>query len=77
MGVLFSDEIPDARDIVIISLSDVCGIFRGILSTRELKDAAQRINQVRKMDLIGREISKAVWDIEMSLTTAGAMVPIH
>ena len=33
MGVLFSDEIPDARDIVIISLSDVCGIFRGILSS--------------------------------------------
>ena len=28
-------------------------------------DAAQRIDQVRKMDLIGREISKAVWDIEV------------
>ena len=32
MGVLFSDEIPDARDIVIISLADACGIFGGILS---------------------------------------------
>ena len=27
MGVLFSDEIPDVRDIVIISLADACGIF--------------------------------------------------
>ena len=41
MGVLFSDEIPDARDIVIISLSDACGIFRGLLSSRELRGAAR------------------------------------
>ena len=36
MGVLFSDEIPDPRDIVIIALADVCGLFREILSRREL-----------------------------------------
>ena len=72
MGVLFSDEIPDARDIVIISLADACGIFGGILSRRELEGAAQRIAQVRKMDLIGREVSKAVQDIQLSLATAMA-----
>ena len=70
MGVLFSDEIPDARDIVIISLADACGIFGGILCGRELAGAAQRIAQVRKMDLIGREVSKAVRDIELYLATA-------
>ena len=74
MEVLFSDEIPDARDIVIISLSDACGIFGGIFSSRELEGAAQRIDQVRKMDLIGREVSKAVRDIEMSLA---AIMPMH
>ncbi len=74
MEVLFSDEIPDARDIVIISLADACGIFRGIFSSRELEGAGQRIDQVRKMDLIGREVSKAVWDIEMSLA---AIMPMH
>ena len=69
-GVLFSDEIPDARDIVIISLSDACGIFRGLLSSRELRGAAPRIEQVGKMDLIGREVSKAVRHIESSLAIA-------
>ena len=39
IGVLLSDEIPDARDIVLISLSDVCGIFKSLLSGRELKVA--------------------------------------
>ena len=74
MGVLFSDEIPDVRDIVIISLADACGIFGGILSGRELEGAGQRIAQVRKMDLIGREVSKAVRDTQLSLATA--MTPI-
>ncbi len=75
MGVLLSDEIPDLRDIVLISLSDTCGIFKHLLSNRELKGVAQRIKQIRRMDLIGREVSKAVWDIESSL--AVAMWPMH
>ena len=70
MGVLFSDEIPDARDIVIISLSDACGIFRGLLSSRELRGAAPRIEQIGKMDLIGREVSESVRHIESSLAIA-------
>ncbi len=76
MGVLFSDEIPDARDILLISLSDVCGIFGSLLSTAELDSAAQRIAQVRKLDLMGREVAKAVREIETSLAAAVAM-PMH
>ena len=75
MEVLFSNEIPDVRDIIIISLADVCDIFRTLLSRRELQGVTQRIDQVRKMDLIGREVSKAVRDIESSL--AVAMWPMH
>ena len=60
MDVLFSDDIPDTRDIVIISLCDACGMFGSLLSDRQLRGAALRIGQVRKMELIGREVSKAV-----------------
>ena len=70
MGVLFSDEIPDPRDIVIICLTDACGVLRELLSTRELKRATGRIQQVRKMDLIGREISNTIWEIDSSLAPA-------
>ena len=71
MGVLFSDEIPDVRDIVIIALSDACGIFEGLLSSQELQSAAGRIEQVRKMELICRDVVKAasrrIRDIESSM----------
>ncbi len=67
MEVLFSDEIPDPRDIVIVCLAEACGIFRELLSRRELEHATARIEQVRKLDLIGQAVTQAVWDIETSL----------
>ncbi len=74
MGVLFSNEIPDPRDVVIICLADACGIFKGLLSRQELGRAAERIDQVRKLDLIGQAMSQAIHDIEVSIA---ASVPMH
>ena len=71
MGVLFSDDIPDPRDIVLICLADACGIFKHLLSRRELDQASARIEQVRKLDLIGQAMSQAIHDIEMSIAAAG------
>ena len=70
MGVLFSDEIPDPRDIVIICLADACGIFRSIFTSSELETVAPRIEQVRRLDLIGQAMTQAIQDIEMTLVAS-------
>lgn len=70
MEVLFSDEVPGPRDVVIICLADACGILKELLSAREIDHVTPRVEQVRKMDLIGRAVSKAIWDIETSLARA-------
>ena len=70
MGVLFSDEIPDPRDIVLLCLTDACGILRGMLSRRELNSAAERIEQVRKLDLVGQATTQAIMDIEQFVATS-------
>ena len=67
MGVLFSDEIPDPRDVVVICLADACGIFRQLLSKREAEGVAARIEQVRKLDLIGQAMAQAIREIEVTL----------
>ncbi len=67
MGVLFSDEIPDPRDVMLICLADACGIFSRLLSREELDRASARIDQVRKLDLIGQAMSQAITDIELSV----------
>jgi len=70
MGVLFSDEIPDPHDIMIICIAEVCGIFKVLLSSQELARASARIEQVRRLDLIGQAMSQAVRDIELSIAAA-------
>ncbi len=70
MGVLFSDEIPDPRDIVIICLADACGIFKGIFTSQELEMVTPRIEQVRRLDLIGQAMTQAIQDIELTLAAS-------
>ncbi len=70
MGVLFSDEIPDPRDIVIICLADACGIFKGIFTAQELETVTPRIEQVRRLDLIGQAMTQAIQDLEMTLAAS-------
>ena len=70
MEVLFSDAIPAPRDVVIICLADGCGIFNELLSRRELDAVAPRIDQVRKLDLIGQTMTQAIRDIEISIAAS-------
>lgn len=67
MEVLFSNELPNPRDVVIICLADACGLLRRLLSKNEMQAALARIDQVRKLDLIGQATTQAIRDIELSL----------
>ena len=64
MRVLFSEEIPDPRDVVLICLADACGIFEAILSASERAEVQERIEVVRKLDLIGQAVTQAVRNVE-------------
>ena len=66
MRVLFDDDLPDPRDIVIICLADACGVLRRLLSRSELDQVQERIELVRKMDLIARSVTEALRRIEPS-----------
>ena len=55
---VFTDEIPDPRDILLICLVNTCDVFRFIYQLEE--ESEERINQICQMDLIGRCISEAV-----------------
>ena len=70
MEVLFSDSIPDPRDVVIICLADACGIFDKLLTKQELEMASDRIKQVRQLDLIGQAMSQSIQDIEMLVSSS-------
>ena len=56
--VILGDELPDPRDVIIISLLDTCDVLRFTLLLDE--EAEARVELVCKMDLIARAISEAV-----------------
>ncbi|MCY4183741.1 MAG: GPP34 family phosphoprotein [Rhodobacteraceae bacterium] len=70
LDLLFSDKLPNPRDIVIISLVEASGIFKHLLSESEHKRSLERIKQIRNMDLLGRAVTNSVRDIEASLALA-------
>ena len=57
--LLFSDEIPDPRDIAIVSLMDTCGIFPMMLQ-EEYDFVKERIDLLSRMDLIAQSLATAV-----------------
>ena len=62
MGVLFNDEIPSPRDVMLICLVDACGLFERLLSRAEREEVAERLDLIRRLDLIGRTVFKAIRD---------------
>ena len=58
MRLLFSEEIPDPRDVILVCLVNTCDIFRFIFPIEEEEEA--RIAQIVQMDVIGRSIAEAV-----------------
>ena len=60
MRVLFGNDIPEPRDVVLISLAAACGLFKRMLTKEEREQLGERIELVGKMDLIGRNVVESV-----------------
>ncbi len=61
--ILFSEDIPDPRDVALICLREACKIFQQVFSKREVEKAQSKIDLISKMDLIGRSVIKTLRDI--------------
>jgi Golgi phosphoprotein 3 len=72
--ILLSDEIPDPRDIVLICLVAACSLLRFVLSTDEIDDTAERVEQLRKMDLIGQAVTKSASETDAIIRFAATTI---
>lgn len=72
VSVLLSDDLPNPRDIALISLVNTCDLLGTILSQHEVNLAATRIEQLQKMNIIGQKIALAIADIDTSIAIAVA-----
>ncbi len=58
--IIFADQLPDPRDVIIIALANACGVLRYIYELNE--PFPERIQWISRMDLIGQAIGEAVAD---------------
>lgn len=72
--ILVSDEIPDPRDIVLICLVDACSLLRFVLGADEIGARAARVEQLRKMDLIGQAVTKSASETDAIIHFAATTI---
>lgn len=71
--LVFSDQIPELQDMVIISLLYYSNQLLFVLTPNEIKQERDRIEMISKMDLVGQQIGKRLsQELEVALAMAGS-----
>lgn len=60
LRTILDGEIPDPRDVILISLVAACDAFSVLLTPEEIEESRERIELVCKMDLLAQAIGAAV-----------------
>jgi golgi phosphoprotein 3 len=72
MSVLFSDEVPEPRDALLLGLANASGALGSILTEDEMDKAAIRIAEVAALEEIGRSVgavANQTWTTVASIMT--------
>ncbi len=63
--ILFSEEIPDIRSVIIIGLAHACDMFQSILSETEYEEASERIQIIARLELLSRSVIEAIQNLTL------------
>ncbi len=65
--LIAGDQIPEIRDVVIISMAWYGGLLNLIMDDDLLQKSQSRIEQLARMDLVGQAISKSIMELTLPL----------
>jgi hypothetical protein len=72
-GVLLDDDIPEARDALLIGLARATGLVALLLSPEEAARVAARVDQIATLEELSRSLSAATRDVYAALLRQGAV----
>ncbi|HEV2444981.1 MAG TPA: GPP34 family phosphoprotein, partial [Candidatus Sulfopaludibacter sp.] len=67
---ILNDEIPDTRDIILLSLAEPCGLLPYILNHRELEARKERIRMLSSLETISRKVTAAIVSLDATMRAA-------
>jgi hypothetical protein len=57
---ILTDDIPDTRDIMLVSIAEQCGLLGYVLSDTQLVSRQQRIETLCNLETISRKVADAI-----------------
>ena len=63
---IFSDDIPNTRDVVIISLANACDVFQQMLLPEEYAEARERIELISRLELLSRSVVEGIRNLTLA-----------
>lgn len=67
---ILTDEIPESRDIMLVSVADASGLLIYVLPDADLERRRERIRLLANLETIGREAGEAIRFLEQNMRTA-------
>ena len=69
-NAILTDDIPDTRDIMLLSIADQCGLLGYVLSDVELENRRERIRALSRLETISRKVADAIHALDKSIRIA-------
>ena len=69
-NAILTDDIPDTRDIMLLSIADQCGLLGYVLSEVELENRRERIRTLSRIETISRKVAEAIHALDKSIRIA-------
>jgi golgi phosphoprotein 3 len=71
---ILTDEIPDTRDIMLVSIAEPCGLLGYVLSSAELANRKDRIQMLCNLETVSRKVTDAILNLDGSMRQSAAKV---
>lgn len=69
---ILGDQIPETRDIMLVSLAEPCGLLPYLLTEAEITARRQRIRMLCNLETISRKVTAAIEGLDAGLRSAAA-----
>jgi Golgi phosphoprotein 3 len=71
---VLSDEIPDTRDIMLVSIAEPCGLLPYVLSDYQVENRRERIRMLSNLETISRKVTAAILGLDSTMRSAMSKV---
>jgi hypothetical protein len=67
---ILSDDIPDTRDIMLVSIAEPCGLLPYVLADDQIEVRRDRIRMLSNLETISRKVTAAILGLDATMRSA-------